>query len=202
MTEWRKAIHSVLITHYALIERTENMPQKALTIYTPPSADPHITADDDAFIYASLCGVKNAILGDLTCVRIDDNTVRLSGGGAMVRGHILRIPDGDTLDLTVAAGTAGVTRYDSVVAEFIKSSDSAVADSLTLKVVQGTSSPPSLVYAGITWQIELYRLTISGTTLTAITKRAGNVVKSPRISSGTAAPSGGIDGDIYFKIVE
>ena len=68
------------------------MSQKAITIQTPDWEIPHITADDDAFIYASLAGVQSGILGDLTCVKVDNNTVRLSGGGVMNRGHILRIP--------------------------------------------------------------------------------------------------------------
>lgn len=182
------------------------MGQRAITIYTPSMAAPHITADDDAFTYASLAGLQSGILGDLTCVKVDNNTVRLSGGGAMNRGHILRIPTGENLDLTVATGSAGATRYDSVVAEFVKGGGDT-ADSYQIKVVQGTTSPPALTQSTLTAtgnvnQVELYRIYISGTTLSTITQIAEKILKSPKITYGTAKPSGGNDGDIYFKIVE
>ncbi|MBQ3969255.1 MAG: hypothetical protein II685_02070, partial [Clostridia bacterium] len=115
------------------------MGQKAITIYTPSTAEPHITADDDAFIYHALLNGRDGILGDLTCTKVNNNTVRLSGGGCANRGHILRIPDGENLDLTVTTGTAGYKRYDCVVAEFEKGGGSD-ADSYTIKIVAGALS--------------------------------------------------------------
>lgn len=190
------------------------MGQRAITIYTPDGADPHIAADDDAFIYGAIFGTKSGILGTLTCVRIDDNTVRLAGGGVMNRGHILRIPDGESLDLTVANGTAGYKRYDSVVAEFVKGGGET-ADVYRIRIVQGTLStgtPPvpslvktSLLNRGDVNQIELFRLYLNGTVLSGITQIIGSLPGRndvPTISYGTAAPSGGSNGDIYFRIVD
>lgn len=179
------------------------MGQRAITIYTPSSADPHITADDDAFTYASLAGIESGILGGLTCIKVNNNTVQLSGGGAMNRGHIIRIPTGEFIDLTIETGSASATRYDSVVAEFVKGGGDT-ADSYQIKVIQGTTSPPTLTTSALTAagdvnQIELYRIYINGVTLSTITQIAKKI--SHNISYGTAAPSGGSSGDIYFKIV-
>lgn len=157
------------------------MGQKAITIYTPASAAPHITADDDAFIYKSVLGGKDGILGNLTCAKVNNNTIRLSGGGVSNLGHILRIPDGETLDLSINTGSAGYKRYDSVVAEFVKGGGDT-ADTYTIKVVQGTaaaSSPSAptmttskLLNLGDKNQIELYRIYINETTLSTITRIA------------------------------
>lgn len=150
------------------------MSQKAITIQTPDWEAPHITADDDAFIYASLAGVQSGILGDLTCVKVDNNTVRLSGGGVMNRGHILRIPADEVLELTVDSGTAGYKRYDVVAAEFVKGGGE-VADSFEIKIIKGllsTTEPPmptmttsDLIDSGDINQIALFKLQINGTTM-------------------------------------
>lgn len=148
------------------------MSQKAITIQTPDWEVPHITADDDAFIYASLAGVQSGILGDLTCVKVDNNTVRLSGGGVMNRGHILRIPADEVLDLSVDSGIAGYKRYDVVAAEFVKGGGE-VADSYEIKIVKGESSSTipqtptmvtsDLIDSGDINQIALFKLWINGT---------------------------------------
>ena len=185
------------------------MGQKAITIYTPEGAAPHITAEDDAFIYGSFYSVTSGLMGGLTCTRIDNNTVQLSGGGVMNRGHILRIPDGETLSLTVESGTAGYNRYDSVVAEFIKGGG-ADADTYRIKVITGTPSggtplvpspvKSNLLNKGDNNQIEMFRLLISGTAISSIQQVAASLPQVPNISYGTTNPGGGNDGDIYFKI--
>lgn len=185
------------------------MGQKAITIYTPDTAQPHITAEDDAFIYSSFYNVKSGIIGNLTCTKTDDNTVLLSGGGVMNRGHILRIPDGETLALNVENGTAGYKRYDCVAAEFIKGGGED-ADVYHIKIVRGTPSlgtpaVPELTKSSLVNKrdsniIELFRLYIDGTKLSRIDQIMPSLPKIIRITSGTATPSGGNDGDVYLKI--
>ena len=187
------------------------MGQRAITIYTPSTADPHITADDDAFIYQSPYSVKSGIIGDMTCTKVDNNTVRLSSGGVMNRGHILRIPDNENLDLTVETGAAGYKRYDSVVAEFVKGGGND-ADTYEIKVVKGTATTgtptvPTLTHSSLSAkndvnQIELFRLYINGATLSTIIQVIDTLPTVPKITYGTAAPSGGSNGAIYLKIVE
>ena len=149
------------------------MGQKAITVYTPISQDPHIMAEDDAFIFADFAGTENGILGALVCVAQNSTTVRLAGGGAINRGHIIRIPDGDVLDLIVES--AQTTRYDSVVAEFVRGNDDDIADTYAIKIIQGSENPPALakselINAGDVNQVELFRLTVidNGFTITQI----------------------------------
>ena len=186
------------------------MGQRAITIYTPENADPHITADDDAFIYRMIFGTDNGVLGSLVCVKVDDNTVRLSGGGAMNRGHILRIPDGETLELTVENGLAGTKRCDSVIIEFIKGGGNT-ADICHLCMAtgvptSGTPQPPTLSTSdlrnqGDVNQVELFRLTLDGTTLTDVAQTAvsvtggtlsGNSNASSSVSSNSSSESSSV----------
>ena len=148
------------------------MGQRAITIQTPDWEVPHITADDDAFIYSSLAGTQSGILGNLQCVRINANAVQISGGGVMNRGHILRIPADEVLELTVDSGTAGYKRYDVVAAEFVKGGGE-VADSYEIKIVKGESSSTipqaptmvtsDLIDSGDVNQVALFKLWINGT---------------------------------------
>ena len=77
------------------------MAQKPITVYTPISQEPHIMATDDAFIFADFAGIKSGILGALVCVAQNSTTARLTGGGAINRGHVIRIPNGDVLVLSL-----------------------------------------------------------------------------------------------------
>lgn len=156
------------------------MGQKAITVYTPISQDPHIMAGDDAFIFADFAGIENGILGALVCVAQNSTTVRLAGGGAINRGHIIRIPDGDVLDLTVES--AQTTRYDSIVAEFVRGNDDDIADAYTMKIIQGGENPPTLakselLNAGDVNQVELFRLAVgdNGFTVTQIADKIQDV---------------------------
>lgn len=180
------------------------MGQKAITIYTPSGAEPHITAEDDAFIYRALFGADSGILSALACTKVDNNTVQLSGGGVMNRGHVLRIPDGETLELTVNNGTAGYKRCDSIVAEFVKGGGDD-ADRYEIKLMQGTPSTgtpsaPTLTQStlrnkGDINQVELFRLTLDGTSLAQITQTAaslgGSSGNAGTSSSGAGTSSGG-----------
>lgn len=188
------------------------MGQKAITIYTPSTSAPHITADDDAFIYRSLLGGVSGILGNLTCVKVDNNNIQLSGGGVSNRGHILRIPDDEVLNLTISTGSAGYKRCDSVVAEFVKGGGNT-ADSYEIKVIQGTAAASSpkvakfttseLLNTGDKNQVELYRVYINETELSSIIQIADNLpAAAQKITYGTGdPPSSGNDGDIYLKYV-
>lgn len=156
------------------------MAQKAVTIYTPIGADPHINAQDDAFIRRSLQRCESGILGDLRCTIVNDNTVRLSGGGASNRGYVLWIPDGDTLDLTITTGTQSLDRYDLVVAEF-KKGGGDMPDELSFKVVVGTASvtpsdpqlvTSSMLQTGDVNQIAIFRIKLDGINIESIERVA------------------------------
>ena len=161
------------------------MGQKALTIYTPSSAEPHITAEDDAFIFNSIFGGESGILGSLSCVKVDTTTVRLSSGGVIYNGRILWIPTGQTLDLINIID--GMTNH--IVAEFTAGGGDT-ADNYVIKAIQTTVASN---------QIELFRVSDSGT-ISKIDQNLPKTVNVPTITYGTSEPSGGSNGDIYFKI--
>ena len=179
------------------------MGQKAITIFTPSGASAHISAEDDAFVHRCMLGADNGIIGSLSCVKVDDNTVRLSGGGVSNHGYIMWIPEGETLELSVDAGVAGYNRIDTVASVFTRGGTVIKGTAVT-----GTPSAPSLsssqlLTQGNVNQTAVFYINITGTAITSIT-RAVSVLPGyssvPNISYGTAAPSGGSNGDIYFKV--
>lgn len=183
------------------------MSEKAITIYTPSSSSPHITAEDDAFIYDSLCGKTSCILGSLTCAKKDNNTVTLSGGGVSNQGYVLRIPGEDTHDLTILSGSAGVKRHDLVVAEFTKGGGDT-ADIHTFKIITGTASAlpfdPDIVEAtilntGDVNQLVLFRVILDGIEISAIEQVAPNVDGIGKtITVSSTEPVNPVKGDIWF----
>ena len=189
------------------------MSQKAITISTPASEPAHITAADDAFIYDSLLSGESGILGELTCVKLTDNSVQLSNGGVSNKGYIARIPQGEPETLTVTSGSYGSSRCDLVVSEFTKGS-AATADAHVFKVITGTAgstTPPTLstsdlLYSGDVNQIELFRIILNGTAIQSVTKTApslpaaqsGREIVGRSFFSGAAEPSGAQNGDVWF----
>ena len=184
------------------------MSQKAITIYTPASAAPHITAADDAFIYDSMLGNQSGILGNLICEKIDDNTVRLSGGGASNQGYILRIPAGESEDLTITSGGAGTKRYDLVIAEFTKGGGD-VADAHIFKVISGTASvspsDPALITStllntGDVNQVALFRVILDGTEISTVEPIASSDPQNHgrTITTGATEPANPSKGDIWI----
>lgn len=146
------------------------MSYKAITIYTPEGTTPHITAQDDAFIHRSLAGGRSGILGGLQCIRVDDTTVRLSGGGALNKGYVIWVPDGLSCDLTADTGTQSLRRHDIVAAEFIRGGGAA-ADTHVFKIIKGAASTEpadpvlttsDLLSAGSVSQLALFRIVLNG----------------------------------------
>lgn len=167
------------------------MGQKAITIYTPDSATPHIYAEDDAQIHRALIGSSGITLADnqLACTKVNDNTVRLASGLYSMQGYMLSVQPGTTQDLTIDSGSAGAYRHDLVVADFVRGGGDT-ADAFEFKVVKGTNATsagdaadPSitqdnLITGGSHRQEIVYRVIISGTAIDSIVRVApfiGNV---------------------------
>ena len=167
------------------------MAQKAITIYTPDSATPHIYAEDDAQIHRALIGSSGITLADnqLACTIVNDNKVRLASGLYSMQGYMLAVQSGTTQDLTVDSGSGGAYRHDLVVAEFIRGGGDT-ADTFEFKVIKGTNAnsesgaaDPTLTQNDLTTggsqrQEALYRLIINGTELASVVRIApyiGNV---------------------------
>lgn len=167
------------------------MGQKAITIYTPPSAGAHINAEDDAQLNRARFGGSGITLADgqLALTIVDDNTVRLASGQYSNQGYMISVLGGTTEDLAVESGTAGSYRHDLVVADFIRGGGDT-PDTHVFRVLTGTdassaaaAADPTLIQTnlgegGAQRQEALYRLIINGTTLAAVERVAdfvGNV---------------------------
>jgi len=149
------------------------MSYKAITIYTPADAEPHITAEDDAFIYDSLFACSSGRLGGLECQRVDDNTVRLLRGGAANQGYILRVAAGGAHDMTITNCAQSLSRHDIVVARFTRGGN-GIADTHEFAVVEGVPSTdpvdPELTVSELHTQgdvneVALYRVVVAGTAI-------------------------------------
>lgn len=164
------------------------MAQKAITIYTPDTQDPHIYAEDDAQIYRAIFGSSGITDADnrLAASIIGNNAIRMASGVYSNQGYLLCIPAGETLDLTIGSGTAGVYRRDLIVADFQRGGGMQ-ADVHELKVIAGAqassleeATQPALTQdniasGGSRRQEALYEVVISGTTITACNRLANYV---------------------------
>lgn len=164
------------------------MAQKAITIYTPDSEDPHIYAEDDAQIHRAIFGGSGITDADerLDATIIDNNTVRLASGLYSNQGYLHVVPAGETLSLTIGSGTAGVYRRDLIISEFVRGGGDT-ADTLLFKVIAGTEASslaeaqrPALTQnniaaGGILRQEALYEVVISGTTISEVNRIADYV---------------------------
>lgn len=167
------------------------MGQKAITIYTPADAAPHIYAEDDAQLHRGMIGGSGIMLADnnLACTIVNANTVRLASGLYSNQGYILVVEGGTTADLSVESGTAGAYRHDLIVAHFVRGSGST-PDTHTFEVVRGAdatsaagAADPTLVQGDLTTggserSEAVYRLNINGTNIESVERVAnyiGNV---------------------------
>ena len=167
------------------------MSQKAITIYTPSSAAPHIYAEDDAQVHRALINGSGISFADgmLACTIVNDNTVRLASGLYSMQGYLISVPNGTVEELSINSGTAGSYRHDLIVADFERGGGNT-ADTFTIHVIQGevatsagaaddpTLANDDLTIGGSHRQEALYRIVISGTTISEVVRVApyiGNV---------------------------
>jgi hypothetical protein len=161
------------------------MASKAITIYTPPTAAPHINAEDDAQIYRALFGGSGITAADnmLTCTKVDNGNVILASGVFCNQGYMLAVEGGTSQTVAVPTNAAGTYRKDYLVAEFTRGGGST-ADSHVFKLITGvpvanesTAQPPSLIQnnlgaGGAKRQEPLYMITMNGASLSKIERIA------------------------------
>ena len=161
------------------------MAQKAITVYTPTTAAPHIYAEDDAQVYRAIFGKSGITEGDemLACSIIDNNTVRLASGTYVNQGYLVCVPGGSYENLNVQSGTQNLFRKDLVVAEFTRGGGTS-ADTHVFKVIKGTAAAseaaaalPSLTKedlskGGSRRQEALFQININGLSIASITRIA------------------------------
>lgn len=132
----------------------------------------HITSADDGAFNASFFGHGQYVMDSgskLSASIIDNNTVRIADGDALMYGRHFRIPFNSWEDLNIKTGTAGTTRTDLIVAEYEKNTNDGT-ETVTLKVLQGTESyTDGNILEGASFnQMPLYRVRINGVVLEAV----------------------------------
>lgn len=158
------------------------MAAKAITVYTPPAAAPHINAEDDAQIYRAIFnGASGITAADnmLACTKVDDGNVVLASGVFCNQGYMLAVEGGTSQNIAVPSNAAGTYRIDYLVAEFTRGGGS-VPDTHVFKLLAGTPAaslpaavPPTLIRdnlgaGGAKRQEILYEITMNGATLSDI----------------------------------
>lgn len=130
-----------------------------------------VSARDDAFIYHLVSGMsgifKYANMMDHTV--ISSNLIKIKDGMAQIQGRNYIVYPGEVIDVEIENGTQSNKRYDIIVLEFSKSSNSEV---ITFKVVKGTPTAgnpvdPILIQqdtlsSGTKFQLPLYRVKLNG----------------------------------------
>lgn len=151
---------------------------KALNINTPPEAEPHIYAEDDAAIYKAIFGGDGVSTIGQACKAtvLSNNKVRIADGVLCVDGHMARIPYGEYEDCEIMNGQSGKNRNDIIVAKFETTGTGGI-DTMTCEVIQGTAGETAVdpeltqddIYAGGTVrEYPLYRVKIEGLSITAV----------------------------------
>ena len=151
---------------------------KALNINTPPEAEPHIYAEDDAAIYKAIFGGDGVSTIGQACKAtvLSNNKVRIADGVLCVDGHMARIQYGEYEDCEIMNGQSGKNRNDIIVAKFETTGTGGI-DTMTCEVIQGTAGETAVdpeltqddIYAGgKVREYPLYRVKIEGLSITAV----------------------------------
>ena len=151
---------------------------KALNINTPPEAEPHIYAEDDAAIYKAIFGGDGVSTIGQACKAtvLSNNKVRIADGVLCVDGHMARIPYGEYEDCEIMNGQSGKDRNYIIVAKFETTGTGGI-DTMTCEVIQGTAGETAVdpeltqddIYAGgKVREYPLYRVKIEGLSITDV----------------------------------
>ena len=151
---------------------------KALNLNTPPEAEPHISAEDDAAIYKAIFGGDGVSTIGQACKAtvLSNNKVRIADGVLCVDGHMARIPYGEYEDCEIMNGQPGKNRNDIIVAKFETTGTGGI-DTMTCEAIQGTAGETAVdpeltqddIYAGgKVREYPLYRVKIEGLSITAV----------------------------------
>lgn len=140
-----------------------------------------VSAENMAAAFHAMIGSSGILnrFNNLACTKITDNSVRLNSGVYSLRGFLLHVEPGTTVNLAIDSGTAGQKRNDLIVAELVKNGGGTGVDTLRFKVIKGASTSgtpadPALTQqdvnasAGTTCQEALYRIKLDGVTITTI----------------------------------
>lgn len=161
--------------------------------------EPHVTAENDRGINAAIFGAGRFVLpvGEkFRAEYIGNNTIRIYDGKLMDNGAAAGIPAGSYVDLLIANAGQGMKRSDIIAFQYSQDA-STLVESGAFVVIQGTETSGTAVDPALTQndllegdaafdQMPLYRVPVSGTTISA-------PVKLFAVSKSIADLSGGED---------
>lgn len=174
------------------------------------TATAEISAEHFAAVFHAIAGKSGIVKGfnDLACTKISDNSVQLASGVYSLKGFMLHVEPGTTINLTIDSGTAGQNRNDLVAAELIKNGGGSGIDTLQFKIIKGTSTSgtavdPTLMQqdvnaAGVTRQEGLYRVKLAGVTITTIERVADVINNFDSLDARIIVESSGNETDGYY----
>lgn len=182
---------------------------KALNINTPPEAEPHIYAEDDAAIYKAIFGGDGVSTIRQACKAtvLSNNKVRIADGVLCVDGHMARIPYGEYEDCEIMNGQSGKNRNDIIVAKFETTGTGGI-DTMTCEVIQGTAGKTAVdpeltqddIYAGgKVREYPLYRVKIEGLSITAVERMFEIIPSNKDLSNKVAELNKNITSAVSFN---
>ena len=182
---------------------------KALNINTPPEAEPHIYAEDDAAIYKAIFGGDGVSTIRQACKAtvLSNNKVRIADGVLCVDGHMARIPYGEYEDCEIMNGQSGKNRNDIIVAKFETTGTGGI-DTMTCEVIQGTAGETAVdpeltqddIYAGgKVREYPLYRVKIEGLSITAVERMFEIIPSNKDLSNKVAELNKNITSAVSFN---
>lgn len=182
---------------------------KALNINTPPEAEPHIYAEDDATIYKAVFGGDGVSTIGQACKAtvLSNNKVRIADGVLCVDGHMARIPYGEYEDCEIMNGQSGKNRNDIIVAKFETTGTGGI-DTMTCEVIQGTAGETAVdpeltqddIYAGgKVREYPLYRVKIDGLSITAVEQMFKIIPSNKDLSNKVAELNKNITSAVSFN---
>ncbi len=181
---------------------------KAITVNTPVEQEAHILAQDDAAIYQGIFGSDGVLnIGSkFKTTVINNNVVRVADGILCVGGHIARTLYADYQDMTIENGASGKYRNDIIYAKFATSGDH---DTMTLEVKKGNSTngtpqdpvmvKEDLYQGGILREYPLWRVKLSGLSITAVEPMYVVIPTVPELEKKVAQLSTDLSGAVSVK---
>lgn len=182
-----------------------------MKLVTGHAGQNHITADDDASKLKALIGSGEYVLdkGSKFAYAISSNNlIVLSGGDAIFQGRHCRTKADERENCAIENGTQGQMRNDLICIKYTQASGIESSEVVVIKGTPGaTGTDPNHTTGDIEngdteHHMPLYRVALNGLNVASVTPLFKVYHKIPNFSYGTANPSGGEDGDVYFKIIE
>lgn len=151
-----------------------------LHLVTGYKGEEHIQSADQGSFNASFFGGGEFVMeagNQFEASIMDNNTVRILDGDALMKGRHLRIEPNTYVDVTIQTGTAGVNRNDLIVFQYSEDNNTGIeaSDIVVIKgtETEGTATDPTYTDGDILGgaefnQMPMYRVKVEGVVLTGI----------------------------------